>query len=201
MAINVSGSAAISYPPHPAGQFAAVCIDVADLGMVETTWGPKHRVKLRFYTGAPGAVHPDNGDPLFVDDYHNMTLGSAEKPSNLRKRLEAWRGKPFTPEEEKLFDLESLIGVGCYLQLVHNQLLDGSKTYCNIQSIMRLPSGVAAPNAPADYVRQQDREYDDAAAPAAPAAPDLPEWPQDAPGQPAATPTPPLTEPDDDLPF
>ena len=141
------------YPPHPAGQFAAVCIDVIDMGIVDTQWGSKPKVKLRFYAGQ---VHQMEDGPTeaWVDGYFTASL---HEKANLRGFLEAWRGRAFTGEELRGFDTEQLIGVPCYLNVVHNHA-DNGRTYANIGSVMGLPSGSQAPAIPADYQRVKDRD-------------------------------------------
>lgn len=53
------------------------------------------------------------------------------------------------------FDLESLIGSACLLNVVH-VARDGA-TFANVSSIMRLPKGMNALQ-PRDYVRVKDRQ-------------------------------------------
>jgi len=159
-----------SYPPHEPGQHAAACIDVMDFGMVETQYGKKHRVAVRFFCGQWHET--DEGTvPLFVDAFFNATLGEG---SRLRDFTESWRGQAFTQTELDGFDLELLIGANALLQVVHNAT--PKRTYANIQTVMRLPNGTAAPDPPPDYVRLKDRPTEDDGAPvdATPTGDDLP---------------------------
>lgn len=162
-----------SFTPHPEGQHAVVCVDVHDLGMVETQWGMKHKVDVWWYGGidktddAGNEVTDDDGNPIHLLVRERYTL-SLHPESNLRKDLERWRGKRFTAEEERGFDLENLIGVPAFVQIVHNE--SNGNIYANVESIMKLPKGTDAPDVPADYVRFCDRE------------PEQPET-QDAPGE------------------
>jgi len=45
---------------------------------------------------------------------------SLNEKANLRKDLESWRGKRFTDEELKGFDMSTLLGKGCTIQVMHN---------------------------------------------------------------------------------
>ena len=83
----------------------------------------------------------------------------------LRKDLESWRGKPFTAQELEGFDLEALLSVGCFINVMH-QTREG-QTYANVAAVMRLPKGMTAPS-PRDYVRVCDREPQQADGPAPP---------------------------------
>lgn len=66
-----------------------------------------------------------------------MSLG---EKSNLRKDLQAWRGKQFTPEELEGFNLINILNKGCQLQILNTE--NNGKTYTNIVSIMALPKGM-----------------------------------------------------------
>ena len=65
---------------------------------------------------------------------------SLSEKANLRKDLESWRGKAFTAEELKGFDIEKLIGVNAMASIIHNQ--SGDRTYANISSISKLMKGL-----------------------------------------------------------
>lgn len=59
---------------------------------------------------------------------------SLSSKSNMRKFLETWRGKKFTEEELKGFDLKNVLWVKAMLQVVHSE--DGK--WANIQAAMPL---------------------------------------------------------------
>jgi hypothetical protein len=137
------------FTPAPEGLHQAVCVDVVDLGLVETQWGQKPKVEIRWQLDV---VNEDAGKRF--DIRARYTLSLSEK-ANLRKQLETWRGRKFSQEELQGFDLEKLIGVNCQLQVIHN-LSDEGKTYANVQAIV--PHNAKLPKiAPLDYVREQDR--------------------------------------------
>lgn len=151
MSVIVKDVGGKSFPPHPADQYAATCIDVWDVGLVETKFGKKHRVALRYFCGE---WHEIDGErhPAFLDAYFNATLN---EKATLRQFLEAWRGKVFTKDELNGFDLEDLVGAPAFVQVVHNPTPD--RVYANIKVIMRLPKGMEAPGTPNGYVRVKDR--------------------------------------------
>lgn len=141
------------FPPHPEGQFAARCIDIIDLGDVETTFQgrtkKRHRGIIRFYAGESS----ETGEPLWADKFVTLSL---HKKASLRTFLEAWRGKKFTDEELQGFDLEVLLGVDAYIQVSHN--VTPNRVYANIDSIMQRPKGVKRAPELEGYVRVCDRE-------------------------------------------
>ncbi len=142
-----------SFTPAPTGSHQAVCVDIVDLGMVESTWDgevkSQHKVAVVWQIAEP----MENGKPFLVRERYTLSLGDRAK---LRPMLESWRGRPFTDVELDAFDLESVIGANCILSIVHKQ---GSKggTFANVASVAPLLKGMAKITAD-DYVRVCDRE-------------------------------------------
>lgn len=132
----------------PEGLHHAVCCDVVDLGLQTTRFGEAHKVQIRWQT-----EEPDSRGKRFV--VRQMYTLSLHEKSNLRHALEAWRGKKFTADELKGFDLEKLLGVNCQIQVVHNLSGDG-KTYANVQAVVPAPKG-ALKLVIEDYTRERDR--------------------------------------------
>ena len=66
--------------------------------------------------------------------------------ATLRKHLESWRGKGFTPDDFSgpgRFDIKNIVGKACMLSVVH-ATKDGN-TYSNIAGIAAMPKGMKAP--------------------------------------------------------
>jgi hypothetical protein len=82
------------------------------------------------------------GKPFMVSKFYTLSLN--EKAS-LRKDLQSWRGKPFTEEELKGFDVEKLIGANCLLNIVEYEKLDKSSG-TKIAAIMPLTKGMQKMN-------------------------------------------------------
>jgi hypothetical protein len=139
---NSGGSTFIQVPP---GMHLAMCYRIIDLGTQKTEYmgQVKHQPKVLFQFevhGEDDAGQPlttSSGEPLSVAK--NFTLSLSEK-SNLRKDLQTWRGKEFTEEELKAFDLKNVLGQWCMLSITHRQYND--KTYCNIENINPVPSSI-----------------------------------------------------------
>lgn len=142
------------FPLAPEGVHRAVCVDVHPIFTEErpAQYGGGIVDKTRLVWQLEDA--DENGTPYEVAKA--MTASLHEK-ANLRKILESWRGRQFTPQELKGFDLDTVIGASCQLQLLHNVSKANGRTYANIQAIMPLGKGqpkvVAAPG----YVRKKDR--------------------------------------------
>lgn len=123
----------------PAGAHVARCYSVVDLGMQETSFGTKRRVRISWEL--PDERMQD-GRPFSVSK--NYTLSLNEK-SNLAADLAAWRGRPFSAAERKGFDVHSVLGATCMLNVVHNE--SGDRTFANVASISPLPKRTECPPA------------------------------------------------------
>jgi hypothetical protein len=145
------------FEPAPPGPSAAVCIDVVDLGMQDSQFGIKHKVRVVWsLEKRMKADRRSLGKPYIVQKTYSVSL---HKKSTLRTDLEAWRGKAF---DEKVlaqgFDLEGVLGKPAFLSIQHAER-DGL-TFANVVAIMPLPKGMPAPIADPEYVRHKDRKDD-----------------------------------------
>ena len=178
MAIMARSSGGENFEPAPQGPHAAVCCDVADLGIVEGQFGAKHCVRVYWLL----AEKMTDGRPFMIGQRYTLSL---HPKANLTRDLESWFGREI-PENIKRagFDLELLVGQGAFLSVVHNER-DG-RSFANVGSIMPLPPAMTKPEIPADFERWSVREPELAAAaqatlqpsPAGPTAPHPPEAPQ-----------------------
>lgn len=152
MPIIATAGESREFTPAPAGLHQAVCVDVVDMGMLEVTYAGKtkqqHKIRLAWQIDEP----MEDGKRFIVQKRYTLSL--SEK-ATLRKDLESWRGKPFTRDEEMGFDLERLIGVNCFLNVVHAS--KEGKTYANVASVVPLKRGMA-PITADGYVRVKDRD-------------------------------------------
>jgi len=132
-----------SFTPVPPGMHLARCYRIIDLGTQDTEYkgvkGQQRKVMLQFEAhgeddaGAP-LVTP-KGEPMSISK--NYTLSLSEK-ATLRADLQAWRGRAFTPEELRGFDLEKVLGAWAMLAVAKSIGQDG-KEYTNIMNINPVP--------------------------------------------------------------
>lgn len=127
----------------PAGNHLAVCFQVIDLGTQQVEWSGQVKKQRKIILGweLPNEKM-DDGQPFMISSRY--TFSSFER-AKLMLHLNSWRGRPFTDEEYGSFEMENLIGKGCFLNLIHEPSKDGSRTYCNIASIAALPKGTKTP--------------------------------------------------------
>lgn len=126
-----------SEPPVPGATttVAAVCVDVQDLGVVDTPWGRKPRLKFVFELAEQKA----NGYPATAS--RTFTKSVHEK-SALRPVLEAWLGRPLSSSElAKGFPYQKLKHLGGTLTLLP-AISEGGDEYLKIVAI--LPAGETA---------------------------------------------------------
>lgn len=156
MSLIVSAGDTKAFLPAPEGTHQAVCIDVIDKGLLEVKWNGSTKLQHKADVAWQIGEARDDGKRFVV--YKRYTMSLSEK-ANLRKDLESWRGKPFTEDELKGFDVEKLIGVNCLINVQHRK--SGDKTYANVVAVMPLIKGMPKMGAE-EYVRQKDRKPDDA---------------------------------------
>jgi hypothetical protein len=115
------------YIPAPEGTFSAVCCDVVDLGMLEVTFGGKTKEQHKIWiVWQIEEVMADNR-PYTVRKRYTLSL---HEKASLRKDLESWRGRAFTASELEGFDVETVLGVACMLNVIHAAGSQGGEITC-----------------------------------------------------------------------
>jgi len=148
MAILASTNGGTNYEPIASGSYPARCYSMVHLGTIEENilGTVKKLNKVRITWELPTELKvfkEENGEQPHVLS-KEFTLSLHEK-STLRSFLKNWRGKDFTEEEAKSFDVEKLIGAPCMLNITHKKSKDGTRTYAEIGSISTLPKGLPCP--------------------------------------------------------
>jgi hypothetical protein len=132
------------YKPLPAGNYAATCIRVIDLGTQTTNYQGEEKSarKVRIFWEIPEETVEWEGQvrPATISSTYTASL---HEKANLRKVLESWRGRSFTPDELKGFDTKNVLGAPCLLNVVHTEK-DG-RTYANVAGVTPLIKGMAKP--------------------------------------------------------
>jgi len=153
------------YRPAPEGLYQAVCCDVWEPYESEDHFNPGQVVTQTRIVWQLDEVNPDTDRRFEVSQIYRLSL---HEKSKLCQHLEAWRGRKFTSEEKRGFDLEKLIGVNCQLQIVHN-VKDGGDTYANVQAIVPVGKGMTQLRVSDGYTRKKDRDASGNATTSAPA--------------------------------
>lgn len=125
-----------------AGNHVARCVGMIDLGTQQSDYQGKttHARKIVLRFELPNELIADGeyaGRPFIVGKFYTASL--SEK-ANLRKDLESWRGRPFTPEELAGFDSKNILDKPCMVNVVHTE-----KGKAKIASIAPIPKGMQTP--------------------------------------------------------
>ncbi|GAB6048458.1 hypothetical protein JCM19379_22870 [Methyloparacoccus murrellii] len=143
MGLSVSDSGG-SFELPPAGVHVARCYRLIDLGTQTSNWQGKEtrQPKISLAWELLGDERTSDGRPFSIT--RRLTASLGEK-ATLRALLKSWRGRDFTAEELKRFDLKTVVGVYGLANVVH-ETRDGN-TYANLASLMPLPKGMPKPEA------------------------------------------------------
>ena len=133
----------------PAGTYLARCIGMIEIGTVVTEFAGEertsHRVNITWELPEEQEIFdPDKGpQPFVVSKEYNLSM---HEQSALRKDLESWRGRGYTPEEAKRLDITKLLGQPCILTVVHQPgKKDPSRMYPKIENISKLMKNQVCP--------------------------------------------------------
>jgi len=145
------------FEPIPQGSHIGICYSIIDIGTQKKEYSGKIKEqskiiitwelpKVRMLIDKDG--NNINKPKAISREYTN----SLHKKANLRNDLEVWLARKLSIEELISFDLTSLIGKNCLLNVIHNKSDDGEKTYVNVSAIMALPDGTPISNIENDAI-------------------------------------------------
>jgi hypothetical protein len=140
-----------NFIPAPAGTFAAVCVDVIDLGLMANQFRPESAPQPKIRVVWQLAERMPEGRPYLVSRMYTLSLHDR---STLRQHIEAWVG-PLSAAQLEGFDVETLIGRASLLSIVQTER-DGT-VFANVDSVLRLPKNMPVPVIDGEYVRKIDR--------------------------------------------
>ena len=144
MIIENSGG---SFKPVPAGMHLARCYRIIDLGTQKQEYegSVSYVRKLKIVWEIHGnddegnPIVTDKGEPMIVTKDYTM---SWNEKATLRKDLQSWRGKPFTEEEQKRFDIKSVLDKWCMVNVAHKPRKKGDGVYANVVAVNPVPASI-----------------------------------------------------------
>ncbi len=143
MSLTVSEGATGTYTPPEAGTFTARCIGLIDLGTQTAVYEGEskaaRKLLMQFEVTDTDNRRSDGSAHILSKRF----TASLHPKAALRGFLEAWRGRPFTPEELRGFDLKTVLGAPALVNIV--QAEKAGKVFANIAGAMKLPKGMPAP--------------------------------------------------------
>jgi hypothetical protein len=154
MGFVASDSGGGNFKRVPSGVHVGRCYSLIDLGtqLSSGQYGEKLQHKIRVAwelfgedeEGKPLTVEFDGKEmPMTISKSYTLSLN---EKSSLRKDLQSWRGREFTDEEAKGFDISKLIGAYCMVNVTTSET--NGKTYSNVANLTPLPTALKA-NKPA----------------------------------------------------
>jgi hypothetical protein len=153
--IAKEGGGGGEFTPVPQGMHLARCYRIIDLGTQQTEYlgTIKHlpKVMLQFEvhgedeTGKP--IVTAKGEPMSISK--NFTLSLAEM-ATLRKDLQTWRGRDFTSDELRGFELKNVLGAWAMISVI-KAMGNNGKEYTNIKAIMSVPPAIKKAGIPAPH--------------------------------------------------
>ena len=148
MAFIAKDSGGGDFKKVPPGAYIGRCYSLIDLGTQLTSgqYGEKLQHKIRIAWELFG--EDEQGNPLTVEvDGKEMPMTisksytvSLHEKAGLRKDLAAWRGRDFTDEEAKAFDVSKLLGAYCMVNATTSET--NGKTYTNVAGLTPLPGAL-----------------------------------------------------------
>jgi len=119
----------------------AVCVGVWDVGKQKSDFTGevliKHKVVIRWEIDEEITEGEYKGKKKCVNKFYNLSL---HEKSTLRKEIEGWVGKIPKEQLDNGFDLDSLRGKACMLNIVHSE--SKGKTYANVKGVTKIPKGI-----------------------------------------------------------
>lgn len=136
-----------NFTPAPSGSHVARCFQMIQIGTIQEEYmgNPKMMNKIRLSFELPNEKKSwKEGEPEKPWVIHQeYTLSMAEK-ANLRKLIEGMIGTTLIDEEAFAFDVESIVGKACILNVKHKTSAAGN-TRAEIASAAPLMKGMECP--------------------------------------------------------
>ena len=129
----------ISVPP---GMHLARCYRIIDQGTQKTEFNGEEKYQRKVMIQFEIHSEDDAGKPLVTSDGKPLSIAKTftltlSENSNLRKDLQMWRGREFTAQELRGFELKNVLGAWAMLSVIHKE--SGGKVYSNIAAINPVP--------------------------------------------------------------
>ena len=130
-----------SFQSAPIGTHLGRCTKIIDIGtqkMEDFDGNPTKKNQVIIGWELPDELMSD-GKPFVISKFYTNSL---HKKASLRHDLEQWRGRAFSDEELKRFDLAQIIGKACMVSIIAKPAGNGTK----VSSVTALPRGMNVPD-------------------------------------------------------
>jgi hypothetical protein len=134
---------ASTFEPAPEGTHVARCFGCVALGTQHSAqFADSFKVMLMFELPEHMIETEDGAKPAVVSKEYTLSIGPK---SNLGKALESWRGRGFTKEEMKGFEISNVVGAPCQITVSHKTSAKGG-VWADIIAIVGVPKNYKAPD-------------------------------------------------------
>jgi hypothetical protein len=152
------------FTPTPAGNHVGICSMVVGMGkqrVQSAMYGEKVKPQIYVAFELPHETITwtdregvERTGPMRIGKTYTLSL---HENANLRHDLESWRGRPFTEEERKGFDINKLAGVPAMVNVTHEE--KNGRTYANVTAVTPLPKGMEKPTLSDSYLIYDEDEF------------------------------------------
>jgi len=150
MSLIAKETVGTDFKQAPNGNHVGRCYQIIDIGTQhgEYLGEPTSRQQIIMRWELPYETEVFDGaeKPLVVSKFYTNSLSDK---ANLRRDLEAWRGKTFTPKELEGFNVVNVLGAACVVSVLQNE-----KGKATVKGVAALPKGTTCPpafNAPSFF--------------------------------------------------
>lgn len=130
----------VEFTPPPAGITRTVCVNYQDVGTHKSEWQgeTKWQNQVMLVWEIDETYEADGKQVRFtIAKFYTKSL---HEKANLRHDLVSWRGREFTEDELKGFDLDNILGKSCQLNIIHEQ--KNNKTRAKVTAVLPLGKGM-----------------------------------------------------------
>jgi len=137
-----------NYEPAPAGNHVAILYRIINIGTVEEPYmgaiKEMNKIMLTFeLCNEKKEFKEGEGErPISISREYTFSMG---EKANLRKFVEGYLGVALQEGEAESFDIETLVGKPCLLNVIHKISKTTGKDYALVQGASPLPKGMTAP--------------------------------------------------------
>ena len=147
MPLTATATGGADFEPVPEGVYRGICYALYDLGTHYDEMYKKDSHQCLIMWELPDAdpieIEKDGVKktmPRSISKFYTLSLGDR---ANLRKDLEGWRGRGFTPVELEGFDIKNILGVACQIQVIHKTNQKGDVKQ-KVAAVLAMPQGSEA---------------------------------------------------------
>jgi hypothetical protein len=146
MGLTVSAGSGGTFVPVPPGMHLARCYRIIDIGTQRSEYLGQEKYQPKVMIQFEVHSEDDQGNPLVTSNNEPMSISknytaSLGEQATLRKDLVLWRGRDFTPEELRGFELKNVLGAWAMITVTKALGKDG-KEYTNIGGIAPVPANI-----------------------------------------------------------